>query len=95
MNPAPCGTLDGYNRHRRRHETTCRACRDANNRYNKSYLDRQAHLAAEARARWWPARDYQMWPRVPVRCLACTARRGADVVLADCSCWDEYFGEVS
>ncbi|MBL1108024.1 WhiB family transcriptional regulator [Streptomyces sp. 5-8] len=29
--PAPCGTKSAYNRHRRRGETPCQACNDANN----------------------------------------------------------------
>lgn len=32
---APCGTEPAYQRHRRRHEPACAACRDAHNDYRR------------------------------------------------------------
>jgi hypothetical protein len=33
----PCGTYAAYMRHIRRHDTPCRECTDANNRYKAKY----------------------------------------------------------
>ena len=53
LDPAPawtpgaaCGTRSGFNAHRRRDETPCQPCRDAENTYSREWQRRRRHREA-------------------------------------------------
>lgn len=47
---APCGTRAAYERHRRRNEEPCRACKDASAAYQRNRSAGRAYGRARARA---------------------------------------------